>query len=132
MAYDRDREDWRSLRLDRMADVRAVGSTFTAREAPDAAAYIRRSISASPYRYVARVRFSSPYDVVAQHFSPSSATVQADGADACVVTAGGDDAERIALYLAMVGADFEVLDPPEVADAVSVVAERLRRAAGAK
>jgi hypothetical protein len=55
--------------------------------------------------------------------------VQADGADACVVTAGGDDPERIALYLAMVGADFEVLDPPEVAHAVGVVAERLRRAA---
>ena len=26
MAYDRDRQDWRSLRLDRMDDVRAVGS----------------------------------------------------------------------------------------------------------
>jgi predicted DNA-binding transcriptional regulator YafY len=132
MAYDRDREDWRSLRLDRMADVRAVGSTFAAREAPDPAAYIGRSISASPYRYVARVRFFSPYDVVAHHFSPASATVEADGADACVVTAGGDDAERIALYLAMVGVDFEVLDPPEVTDAVSVVAERLRRAAATK
>ena len=50
LAYDRDRQDWRSLRLDRMSDVRALGSTFTPREAPDAAAYVRRSISASPYR----------------------------------------------------------------------------------
>ena len=79
MAYDRDRQDWRSLRLDRMTEVAAVGSTFTPRDAPDAAAYIRRSISASPYRYVARVRFFAPYDVVAQHFSPGSATVEPDG-----------------------------------------------------
>jgi len=129
MAYDRDRQDWRSLRLDRMSDVRAVGSTFTSREAPDAAAYVRRSISASPYRYVARVRYFAPYGVVVQHFSPGSATVEADGHDACVVTAGGDDAERIAVYLAMVGVDFEILDPPEVADAVGIVADRLRRAA---
>jgi predicted DNA-binding transcriptional regulator YafY len=129
MAYDRDRQDWRSLRLDRMTDVRAVGSTFTPREAPDAAAFIRRSISASPYRYVARVRYFAPYNVVVQHFSPGSATVEADGSDTCVVTAGGDDVERVALYLAMVGVDFEVLDPPEVANAVAVVAERLRRAA---
>jgi predicted DNA-binding transcriptional regulator YafY len=129
MGFDRDRDDWRSLRLDRMADVRAVGSTFTPRDAPDAAAYVRRSISAAPYRYVARVRYFAPYDVVAQHFSPGSATVEADGADACVVTAGGDDAERIAIYLAMVGIDFEVLDPPEVTEAVGAVAERLRRAA---
>lgn len=47
MAYDRDRADWRSLRLDRMSDVRAMGSTFTARDAPDAASYVRRSISSS-------------------------------------------------------------------------------------
>ena len=45
-----------------------------------------------------------------------------------MVTAGGDDPERIAIYLAMVGADFEVLDPVEVADAVGKVADRLRRA----
>ena len=60
LAYDRDRQDWRSLRLDRMGDVRALGSTFPAREAPDAAAFVRRSISASPYRYVARVRYFAP------------------------------------------------------------------------
>ena len=34
LAYDRDRQDWRSLRLDRMADVRALGSTFTPRRRP--------------------------------------------------------------------------------------------------
>jgi predicted DNA-binding transcriptional regulator YafY len=125
MAYDRDRQDWRSLRLDRMTEVGAVGSTFTPRVAPDAAAYVRQSISASPYRYVARVRYFAPYDVVVQHFSPGSATVEPDGSDACIVTAGGDDPERIALYLAMVAADFEVLDPPEVARAVRTLAQRL-------
>jgi predicted DNA-binding transcriptional regulator YafY len=129
MAYDRDRDDWRSLRLDRMSDVCAIGSTFIPRDAPDAAAYVRRSISASPYRYAAKVRYFAPYDVVVQHFSPGSATVEPDGPDACVVTAGGDDAETIVVYLAMVGVDFEVLGPPEVAEAVGVVADRLRRAA---
>ena len=79
MAFDRDRDDWRSLRLDRMADVRAVGSTFTPREAPDAAEYVRRSISASPYRYVAKVRYFAPYEWWSQHFSPGSATVEPDG-----------------------------------------------------
>ena len=129
LAYDRDRQDWRSLRLDRMSDVRARGSTFTPRAAPDAAAFIRHSISASPYRYVARVRYFVPENVVAQHFSTTSVTIEPDGPDACVLTAGADDPERTAIYLAMPGCDFEVLEPPEVADAVRTVAERLRRAA---
>jgi predicted DNA-binding transcriptional regulator YafY len=129
LAYDRDRADWRSLRLDRMDDLRALGSTFKPRPAPDAASYVRRSITASPYRYVARVRYFASQEFVSQYFSVGSATVEPQGSGACVVTAGGDDPARMALYFAMAGCEFEVLEPPEVAEAVRGVAERLRRAA---
>ncbi|HEX9834872.1 MAG TPA: YafY family protein [Mycobacterium sp.] len=128
LAYDRDRQDWRSLRLDRMADVRALGSTFVARGAPDAAAYVQKSISSSPYRYVARVRYHASEQALAQHFSPASVTIEADGPDACIVTAGADDPERMVVYFATVGVDFEVLEPPEVVQAVDAVVDRLRRA----
>jgi predicted DNA-binding transcriptional regulator YafY len=130
LAYDRDRQDWRSLRLDRMTDVRALGSTFTQRGAPDAAAYVRRSISSSPYRYVARVRYQAPEHVVAQHFSAASVTIEPDGPDACILTAGADDPDRMVFYLALPDCEFEVLEPPEVIRAVGALAERLRRAAG--
>jgi predicted DNA-binding transcriptional regulator YafY len=128
LAYDRDREDWRSLRLDRMAEVRASGSTFVARDAPDAAEYVRRSISSSPYRYVARVRFAASEQTVAQYFSPASVTIEPDGPDACIVTAGADDPERMIVYFATVGCDFEVLGPAEVVRAVAAVAARVARA----
>jgi predicted DNA-binding transcriptional regulator YafY len=128
LAYDRDRQDWRSLRLDRMDDMVARGTTFVPRHAPDAASYVRRSISASPYRHVARVRYFAPQEVVAQHFSPNSATIEPDGPEHCIVTTGANDPERMALYLATVGCDFEVLGPPEVVEAARAVAERLRGA----
>ena len=128
LAYDRDKQDWRSLRLDRMADVHALGSTFVARDAPDAATYVQKSISSSPYRYVARVRYQASEEALAQHFSPASVTIEADGPDACIVTAGADDPERMVLYFATVGYDFEILEPPEVMEAVETVAERLRAA----
>jgi predicted DNA-binding transcriptional regulator YafY len=130
LAYDRDKQDWRSLRLDRMADVRALGSTFVKRDAPDAATYVQKSISSSPYRYVARVRYDASEEAVARHFSPASVSIEADGPDACIVTAGADDPERMVFYFATVGYDFEVLEPPEVARAVEAVADRLHRAAG--
>lgn len=129
MAYDRDREDWRSLRLDRMSEVAARGTTFTSRKAPDAAEYVGRSISSSPYRYIARVRYHAPKEVVAQKFPPAAATVEADGPDACIVTAGADDPERMVLYFATVGHEFEVIEPPEVVAAVGAVATRLQAAA---
>lgn len=125
LAYDRDRQDWRSLRLDRMADVRAAGTTFVARPAPDAADYVRRAITVSPYRYVARVRFHAPEVQVAQAFSAAAAQIEPDGPDRCIVTTGADDPQRLVLYLAMAGYRFEVLGPPEVVDATREVAERL-------
>lgn len=129
LAFDRDRKDWRSLRLDRMRDVGVHGSTFAPREAPDAAAYVQRSISTSPYRYVARVRFFAPEEVVSQHFSPASVAIEADGPAACIVTAGADDPEKMVFYFATVGCDFEVLEPPEVITAVTSAVDRLSRAA---
>lgn len=125
LAYDRDRADWRTLRLDRMADVRAVGSTFVRRPAPDAAEYVQRAISIAPYRYVARVRFYASESQVAQVFSAPSAQIEADGPDRCIVTTGGDDPQRLVLYLAMPGYRFEVLEPPEVLAAAVVVAQRI-------
>jgi predicted DNA-binding transcriptional regulator YafY len=129
LCFDRDRDDWRSLRLDRMSEVAARGTTFRPREAPDAAQYVRRAITASPYRYVARVRYSAPKQAVAQCFSDASAQIEEDGPHACVMTVGADDPERMVPWLAMPGVEFEVLEPPEVAAAVRTVAERLLRAA---
>jgi predicted DNA-binding transcriptional regulator YafY len=90
---------------------------------------VGRSISSSPYRYIARVRYHAPKEVVAQRFSPAAATVEADGPDACIVTAGADDPERMVLYFATVGHEFQVIEPPEVVAAVGAVATRLQAAA---
>ncbi|NVN50361.1 YafY family protein [Mycolicibacterium hippocampi] len=128
LCFDRDRQDWRSLRLDRMSDVRAQGSTFVARDAPDAATYVRRAIASAPYPYIAKVRYFAAQDVVAQTFSAASVEIEADGPNACIVTTGADDPERMVPWLALPGCDFEVLEPPEVVDAVRVVAERIARA----
>jgi predicted DNA-binding transcriptional regulator YafY len=128
LAWDRDRQDWRSLRLDRLTAIRTLGTTFAPREAPDAATYVRRAITIAPYRYVARVRYHAPESTVVQVFSVSSATIEPDGEHACIVTAGADDPAAMVPWLAMPGCDFEVLEPPELIEAVRAVANRLRRA----
>ena len=127
VTYDRDRQDWRSLRLDRMTDVLAVGSTFAPRDAPDAASYVRRSISTSPYRYTARVRYQAPVEAIERIFPAASVDVEPDGPDACIVTTGADDPGRMVLYLALPNCDFEVLEPPEVIEAARTMGARLVR-----
>lgn len=128
LGFDRDRLDWRTLRLDRMTDVRAVGSTFVPRAAPDAAAHVRRAISSSPYPYVARVRYFASAAVVAQTFSAASVDIEPDGPDACIVTTGAAQPEGMVPWLALPGCEFEVLEPPEVVAAARAVSERIARA----
>lgn len=50
LAYDLDRDDWRSFRVDRMTEVSARTWRFCRREAPDAATYVQEGWRAGPTR----------------------------------------------------------------------------------
>jgi predicted DNA-binding transcriptional regulator YafY len=51
-------------------------------------------------------------------------------ARSCEYRTGGDDLGWLALRIAMLGVDFEVQEPPELAEHLRALAGRLRRGAG--
>jgi hypothetical protein len=55
--------------------------------------------------------------------------LEATGTDTCLLTTGSDSLAAIAIHLAWLGADFSVLEPPELAEHVRALAGRLHRAA---
>jgi predicted DNA-binding transcriptional regulator YafY len=125
---DVDRRAWRTLRVDRIADVVTTGRRFARDDEPDAAAMVSRAVSTSPYRWTAHVRLHAPVDALAHRVPPTVAALEADGADT-VLTTGADDLALVAAHIGALGIDFTVLDPPELADAVRDMADRLGRAA---
>jgi predicted DNA-binding transcriptional regulator YafY len=129
LAWDLDRDDWRTFRLDRMREVTATTWVFAPRDAPDAVEYVSRSITQSPYRHVARVRFDAPAETVARLIPPSAGTVEPVDDATCVLTAGADHLDHLCVHLASVGAGFTVLDPPELRTVMAELAGRLARAA---
>ncbi|GAB4098482.1 YafY family protein [Sinomonas halotolerans] len=128
MAWDLDREDWRTFRLDRMAAARGTGWRFAPREAPDAVAYVHASITQAPYQFTARVRVHAAAHEVAARVPPSMAVVEPEG-EATLLTAGADDLDYIAYHVARLGWPFTVVDPPELRAAVQEMGERLSAAA---
>lgn len=124
MAFDLDRDDWRTFRLDRIDAPRPRGWRFTPREAPNAADFVSRSISVTVYDHVARVRVHASKHAVQQQVPPSVGRVAADGPDRCVLEAGGQDLRVMALHLGRLPWPFEVLSPPELR---TVMAEQGRR-----
>ena len=130
VAYDLDRADWRTFRLDRLVPRTPAGPRFVPREPPeDAATYVSRSVSSAPYRYRARVLMHAPASLVADVASPTASRVEPLDHATCVLTAGSNSLDELAIYIALKGVDFEVLEPPELAAHIATLAARLRRSA---
>ena len=125
MAWDLDRADWRTFRLDRMSDVVASTFRFPARPHPEPAEYVQRSVVAAPYRYVARVRVHAPAAAVRSRVPPRVGRVDDGDGDNCLLTAGGDNLDWLAMHIAALGYDAEIVEPAELRDAAARLAARL-------
>ncbi len=134
VAWDLSQGDWRTFRVDRIQDPPGPpGVRFTPRPLPaqDVAAYVSQSISSAPYRYQARILFRAPLAEVAERTSPAAGRLEAAGPDACVLHAGSNSLDELALYVGLKGFDFQVLGPPELIGVLRSLSERLLRGAEA-
>ena len=133
VAFDLERDDWRTFRVDRISDPRSVGHRFTLRPLPadDIAAYVAAKTRQVQMKVRGRVIVhASADDVAAKMGAWSEGSIEALGPDRCLMQLGGRSVEDIAFWLGVLDADFEVVDSPELAAAVSRVADRYSRATG--
>ena len=131
VAWDTDRADWRTFRVDRIAPRKPTGPRFTPRELPadgDVAAYVARGVSSAGFRFRARVTVHAPAAVVTARINPAVGVVEAIDDHSCVLSTGADRVETVAVYLGLLDADFEVTEPPELVAMLGVLADRYRRA----
>lgn len=125
VARDRDRDAWRTFRLDRIEDPRPAGITFTPADPPDAAAFVADAVTTAPYPVRARVLVHAPAEVVAALVPASAGVVEAVDAGSCLLLTGAHAPGPIALHLALLGHAFIVLEPVELVDELAVLAARL-------
>ncbi len=130
VAWDEDREDWRTFRVDRIQGAKQGHHSFTPREIPEgsAADFVSRSVASLPYLHQARLVFFAPSERVASRVPPLAGFIQPLGEDRCRMETGAPSLERLALYVALVGEDFQVEDPPELETELRTLANRIRRA----
>ncbi|TCO32873.1 putative DNA-binding transcriptional regulator YafY [Kribbella steppae] len=130
VAWDNEREAWRTFRVDRIRLKTPNGPRFTPRELPeeDVAEFVRRSVGEASWQYRARVMVFASAAYV-QNRMPIPIEPDVVDEDTCIVEMGSDDPHQLALWLGLLDADFEVLDAPELAAAVKEVGNRFHRAA---
>ncbi|MFH8990868.1 helix-turn-helix transcriptional regulator [Streptomyces sp. NPDC017940] len=136
VAFDLERQGWRTFRVDRVSEPFATGVRFAPRMLPggSAEAYVRRSVLARRQEsaaYEVDVEFRAPLDRVGGRLPASLGEVVATGAGHCrlrgTVT---EPVEWVAARLLWVESDFTVHGPQDLVLRVRELGRRLVAAAG--
>ncbi len=132
VAYDLDRDDWRTFRVDRVGDPFATGARFAPREVPtgDAAEFMRATVWRAAPSYEIDVTFEAPVAEVARRLPEPLGRPEADGPERCRLRATVKDSlEWVAVRLALVDVDFTVHGPDELATHLRRMGSRLTKSA---
>jgi predicted DNA-binding transcriptional regulator YafY len=133
VAWDVDRSDWRTFRVDRIRPRVPTGPRFTARPLPhggDVAAFVAAGRQAATWKHRARIRLFAPAASVAARLPWAAEVVPVDD-ETCEVVVGSDTYGLLAHYIGLLGVDFEVLDSDELRARVASLAQRYARAIAA-
>ncbi len=133
VAWDLDREDWRTFRVDRIAPRTPTGPRFTPREVPggDVAAFVAARFRGADVSGEWPCRGEVILDLPAAEVSPflRDGVVEDLGPDRCRLSAGSWSWPGLAAALGRFDADIEVVSPPELKDAFARLARRYADAA---
>lgn len=126
VAYDLDREDWRTFRVDRMTPRTPTGRQVAPRDVPggDVAAFVAERLGARPdLPCRGEAVLDMPAADVAR-WAGRDALVEAVGVDRARLVARAWSWDGLAATLGMFGVAFEVVGPPELVAATRRLAAR--------
>ncbi|MGF7237029.1 MAG: helix-turn-helix transcriptional regulator [Frankia sp.] len=132
VAFDTDRAAWRTFRVDRISPRSPVGPRFVPREPPadDLATYTSRGVSTSAYPCRGRFVLHVSAEEAAERISPSAGLLEAIDDRSCLLHAGANSLDVLAIHVVLAGFEFTVLEPDALIERVRELADRLGRAVG--
>ena len=132
VAWDLERDDWRTFRVDRLRPRIPTGPRFAPRVLPDggdAAAFVARGV-AQLWPYQATVRLHAPAESPTARAYATYGRVEPIDQHTCLLHIGADTPHALAFLLGTLGVDFDVdaQDTPELVEQLLHTADRYRRA----
>ncbi|MFF3214063.1 helix-turn-helix transcriptional regulator [Streptomyces sp. NPDC002886] len=129
VAWDLDREDWRTFRVDRIEPRPPHGPRFTPRPPPagDLAAYVSRGISQRVYAARAVLKLRVPEQEAARIIGPADGTLEPLDDQSCILRTGAVNLDVLVIHVMLIGCEFEVVEPAELTDRIRAARDRLGR-----
>jgi predicted DNA-binding transcriptional regulator YafY len=130
LAFDLDRADWRTFRVDRIAAPITARQRFKPRPLPaeDVAAYVAAAVGPDTWRLRARVTVHEPAESLRARIPAVHGQITPIDAGRSELVLGGDDVAWIAAWLGILGFAFEVHEPPELIEHCRDLAARFAHA----
>ena len=122
VAFDLDRDDWRSFRLDRMSAVLASTFTFRPRVAPDPATYIQQATT-QRWAVAARLRVPLRAEDLRPRVSRWAQVVDLGGG-VSELRVSADSFDDLAAWLMRFDESFEVIEPEDLKAAFDRLGQR--------
>ncbi|TGA96876.1 YafY family protein [Streptomyces sp. MZ04] len=130
VAWDVDRDDWRTFRADRIEPRAPHGPRFTPRTPPadDLAAYVSKGVSTRAYAAQAVIRLLVPLETAAGRITPSDGTLEAETERSCLLRTGALSLDVMVIHVLLMGFEFEVVEPADLTGRISSARDLLSRA----
>lgn len=125
VAFDLDRDDWRTFRLDRVTSPKQTGMKSKRRPGPDPVDLVQRGITIDAWAFRASVVLQVPATVASRHIAPTLGTIEPIDQMTSRLLIGADEMDWLARYLLSLPVEFEVEDPPELREELASIGGRL-------
>jgi predicted DNA-binding transcriptional regulator YafY len=122
--------EWHTYRLDWMDLRMATGRRYKARPMPedDYMDFVLRDVASTGWKFHARITVFASADEVLSRIHAAVGIVEPVDANTCVLITGAESLEVVAVYIGMLGLDFQVTAPQALVEHLKLVGERYLRA----
>ena len=127
---DRDRQDWRTFRVDRITAPSLTGHRYTFDDPPDAIALVSEGTGIAPYTIEARILLHLAPADAKRWFPPNVGVLEPVDAGTTLLRVAANDLEPLARFACGIRCDFEVLEPPALRARLGEIGTELVRRHG--
>ncbi len=125
VAQDLRRQAWRTFRIDRITSAQTLGGRVRFVDPPDPAALVAESVTTSVYSWTATIRLEMPQRSARRLIRPTVGQLIEETDTTTLLRMGANDLDWLARYLVGLDCNLEVVEPPELIDAINALGRRL-------
>jgi predicted DNA-binding transcriptional regulator YafY len=128
LAYDNDRNDWRTFRIDRVSNAATTGIRVAPRTPPgDPTAFVTARLYDLAPTFRAVATLALPANQAAVRLGDHTGTLRPAGETSCEWHSPEDTLDWLAIRLVLLDCEFTVQEPPELIAYLRALAARLSR-----